>query len=121
MTWVGNARITLNVSVGPLVDGVVDAAPSDDPARPRDATLTAASLGEEGRVDLLALASDALVARRADPPARENDGTDTTESADEPVDVGSLSCASCGGASVCDPLAALAPVWILRRRWRRRR
>ena len=123
MTWVGNARITLNVSVGPLVDGVVDAAPSEDPARPRDATLTAASLGEEGRVDLLALASDALVARRADPPARESDGadtTDTTDSADEPVDVGSLSCASCGGASVCDPLAALAPVWALRR-WRRRR
>jgi hypothetical protein len=119
MTWVGNARITLNVSVGPLVDGVVDAAPSDDPARPRDATLTAATLGEEGRVDLLALASDALVARRADPPARANeDGAD--DGADEPVDAGSLSCASCGGASVCDPLAALAPVWALRR-WRRRR
>jgi hypothetical protein len=119
MTWTGNARITLNVSVGPLANGVVDAAPSDDPSRPTDATLTTAVLGEEGRIDLLAVASDAIVTRRADPPTRADD-VEVDDTGSDPVSASDLSCTSCGGGSVCDPLAALAPVWALRRRRRRR-
>jgi hypothetical protein len=115
ITWAGNARIALTSSVGPLVDGVVDFAASEDPEYPTDAILTASGLGEEGSLNLLGLQTTDLVTSRAAPPTREGDDDDD----DTPADT-SVSCASCEDAPACDPLAALLPIWGLRRLRRRR-
>lgn len=115
ITWAGNARISLTTSVGPLVDGVVDYAASEDPEYPTDAILMASGLGEEGSLNLLGLLTTDVVTSRAAPPTRPGDDDDDT-----PADT-SVSCASCGDAPVCDPLAALLPIHALRRLRRRRR
>jgi len=117
ITWAGNARIALTTGVGPLVDGVVDFAASDDPEYPTDAILTASALGEEGSLNLLGLQTTDLVTSRAAPPERAGDDDDDDDTAGD----GSVSCASCGDAPVCDPLAALLPIHALRRLRRRRR
>lgn len=114
ITWSGNARIGLAGAVGPVVDGVVDFAANDDPAYPTDAILTASGLGEEGDVNLLGLQTTDLVASRAEAPVRDGD-----VDADDPAPTGGASCA--GDAPVCDPLAALVPLWGLRRRRRQDR
>jgi hypothetical protein len=118
ITWAGNARIALTTSVGPLVDGIVDFAASDDPEYPTDAILTASALGEEGSLNLLGLQTTDLVTSRAAPPERPDDDDDDD---DTTTGDGSVSCASCGDAPVCDPLAALLPIHALRRLRRRRR
>jgi hypothetical protein len=116
ITWAGNARITLTTSVGPLIDGVVDFAASDDPNYPTDALLTASTLGEEGTLNLLGLSTDDIVTTRAAPPTRPGE----LDEDDDALGGGALSCASCDDAPACDPLAALVPIWGLRRLRRRR-
>lgn len=110
VTWAGNARVALASAVGPVVDGVVDFAANDDPEFPADAILTASGLGEEGSINLLAVQSTDVVSARSAAPTRPGDDDDDD---DTDTSTGGASCA--GDAPVCDPLAALLPLWGLRR------
>lgn len=115
-TWTADARITLNAASGPVVTSTFgpSVSPQGEPDSPGG--MTVSLVGEEASIDLLTF-SGALVATRGAGPTRPDE---VEEPADEEAGTG-LGCAGCDGAPVCDPLAALLPVFGLRRLSRRRR
>jgi hypothetical protein len=114
-TWAADPRIALASQVGPVITGTVGPVPVNEDGTPGDdaATIFAAAVGEDTALDLLTITTEGSFVgsrgegpERADPPELE-----------APVVAG---CGGCGEAApVCDPLAALLPIWGLRRLRRR--
>jgi hypothetical protein len=111
-TWTGSDRMTLTSGTGAAIVASIGASTSASEETPATIALTA--FGEADEVDLFALQATELVAGRGAPPARS---TDADADADDAADTGGL---SCGDTATCDPLAAVAPVALLRLRRRKR-